>query len=136
MMPEVDHVVLYQKAQRDELVRLDLARHRQCGLRNTPHRVRQVVVVQRPELDQLEPGAILITLRTHPCILLVPWEDEAIGLLRPNESLMIVCRRIDQVSEDFFDGPGFRSHLGSGTYLADGSQLRCGFINNTNELVS
>jgi hypothetical protein len=45
VMSQVNQVILDQVAQRDRLVRPDLAWHRQCGLRDASNSARQVMIV-------------------------------------------------------------------------------------------
>jgi hypothetical protein len=64
-------------------------------VRDGDHQPSQVQVVMEPELNQLGPGSILITLNRHPVVLRVSREHQVVLGRRPDETLMIVGRRID-----------------------------------------
>src|SRR5215470_1322070 len=62
-------------------------------------------IVRAPELDQIRPRCLVILLRTNPLVPVVTRKDEVIRELSAHKSLMIVCRRVDQVTEDLFTTP-------------------------------
>src|SRR5262249_2655612 len=62
--------------------------------------VMKVQVVRTPELDQLRPRLVRVFLRTHPFVLFVTRKHQVVSELRANKSLMIVRRRVDQMTED------------------------------------
>ncbi len=103
MMPKMNQVVLNEKPQRDRLVPANSASHAKRGLRNAADRVRELVVVPNPELKQIEPRAMLIVLHADPRVLLVSRELEEIHLLGPNEPLMVVGRRVNQMPDYLLD---------------------------------
>lgn len=60
----------------------------------------EVQIVSAPELDNVGPWLLAILLRADPLVLIVTRKDEVVSELRPDESLMIVRRRVDQMPEN------------------------------------
>src|SRR5262245_46453091 len=75
---------------------------------NARDHVRQMQVEMRPERHEVRPVGILITLRTDPLILFVTRKRQRLGLLGAHESLMVVCRGVNQVTKDFLRRPAAR----------------------------
>src|SRR5215510_13009841 len=101
-MPEV---ILGQKTQGHWIIGADSTDNAQLFARNTRHHMRKMPVVKPPELDQFFPPAVIIRLRVDPMLLFIFWEFEFRDFLRPDESMVIVGRRVDQMSEDLFLRP-------------------------------
>src|SRR5688572_14361039 len=112
VMAQMGQIVLDQKPQRDGIAGADAARHVQHAVWYASNRVGQMTIVERPELDQVQPGTALRVLRAHPGVLLVSGKDETAAKLRADEALMVVRRRVDQMAEDFLEGPDLRRPLG------------------------
>lgn len=112
MMPQMNQVVFSKEAQADHLVGSNLARHSRRGVWCSANHVRQMTIVEKPEIDELRPRLALIVLRLHLGILLVIRKGEFSSALRSDESLMVVGCRVNQVTNDFLDRPyvwtGFR----------------------------
>src|SRR5262249_6523209 len=82
--------------------------------RHAPGDVEQVRVERPPEVDQVGPAGRLVALDADPLLLLVAGEVLPGSDLAPDEALVVVRGRVDQVAEDFFPRPPF----GSGPLLA------------------
>jgi hypothetical protein len=64
------------------------------------YEVRQISVVRGLQRDQQRPFSFVNRLHTHVSALIVTREIQRWLEHRPDESLMIVGRRVDQVAED------------------------------------
>src|SRR5262245_28782998 len=62
-------------------------------------------VVRSPKIDDLFPWPILVALRANPLVAVVARQVDAVDELQACESLVIVRRRIDQMTEDFLLRP-------------------------------
>ncbi len=62
-------------------------------------------IVRFPERDQPSPGGLLVFLNRHPTFLFVAWKDQIVFQLHFHESPVVIRRRIDQVTDDFFCRP-------------------------------
>lgn len=78
--------------------------------------MQQVRVVGTPQVDQVGPPGRLVALDAHPLLLLVAGEVLPGGNLTPDEALVVVRGRVDQVADDLLLGPAF----GGGPLLALG----------------
>src|SRR5579864_8622351 len=67
--------------------------------------VGQESIVSRPEAEQVAPARILIPLHAHATTLIVTRPAQFILKLRANKTLMVVRRRVDQMSQNFFARP-------------------------------
>jgi len=77
-----------------------------------------------------------MVLRPYPRVLNVAGKGELACPLCSNEPLVIVGCRINQVPDDFLDGPTVRPGLRGGRHRAERSELRGGFVNNASQFVS
>src|SRR3954469_2886838 len=123
MMPQVRDIILCESAKRDRVVIPDATGHAGSGIWDSTHNMREMMVVENPEVDQVKPRSRLISLRAHPAVLLVSWEGQLARELGPHEPLMIVCRRINEMPDDLFDGPHVRCRLRGGDGLVDPPQF-------------
>ena len=65
----------------------------------------QEAIVRRPELQQIRPSRVLISLYAHAASLIVSRPAQLILKLGANEALVVVGRRIDQVTENLLARP-------------------------------
>jgi hypothetical protein len=73
--------------------------------RNQRHHMQEVQVIVFPELNELLPWLLIIALHTYPVFLLIAEERQLIVKLGPNETLMIIGGRINQMADNFFGRP-------------------------------
>src|SRR6185437_7934776 len=62
------------------------------------HHARDVEIEVVPQRDELAPGRIVITLHRHPRVLVVTRKLKIVPELCPNEALVIVGSRIDEMT--------------------------------------
>jgi hypothetical protein len=62
-------------------------------------------IVRAPQLDQIRPRFVVISLCVHPLILLVTRKHEVVHELRAHEPLMVIRGRVDQVTKNLFAAP-------------------------------
>jgi hypothetical protein len=74
MMAYMRDVVLDQSAQSDSGIGADPTWHLRCGIWDPSNHVRQMMVVENPEIDELKPGPSLIILQEYPSVLFISWE--------------------------------------------------------------
>jgi len=60
--------------------------------------MQEVQVVVFPELNQLLPWLLIIALHTHPVLLFIAGKRQLVVKLGPNETLMIIGSRINQMA--------------------------------------
>ena len=105
VVAEMPHVVLGQVTEGYGSLPSDRAAaiERLCG--HARDHVGQVRVQSRPQRDQVGPAPVLVGLQAHPRLLLVAGKLQRLGDLRPDETLVVVGRRIDEVSQDLLARP-------------------------------
>src|SRR5262249_62052687 len=57
-------------------------------------------IVIAPEIDELRPGLVPVALCSYPVLLLIADKYQVFGELRTYETLMIVCGRVDEVTNN------------------------------------
>lgn len=67
--------------------------------------MQQVQVVRAPQLDQIRPRLVVVSLSGHPLLLLITGKHEIIGELCAHEALMIIRSGIHQVTENLSSTP-------------------------------
>jgi hypothetical protein len=86
--------------------------------------VGEMEVVAAPEFEEVVPVEFVVVLRGDPLVLLVGGEDEFVGELAADETLVVVGGGVDEVAEDFFDGPAVgRGAVGDN---GGGEGMECG----------
>ena len=75
-------------------------------------------IVRTPELDQIGPRFVAILLRADPSFLLVTRKNEIVRKLRAHKTLVIVCRGVDQMAENFYRRPIILSSFNRGSVPA------------------
>ncbi len=95
----------------------------------------EVQVVRLPEVHEFRPRRRLVVLARHPLVLVVGQEDE-VGLPRgPDEALVIVGRRVDQVPDHLLRRPRARRGRPRGVGLRHATEVRRGGANGGDEIV-
>src|SRR5688500_17935752 len=69
------------------------------------HHARKMAVIAAPQAEQLVPRGVVVRLRADPVVLRVATEDVVRLTLGANESLVIVGRGVDEMSDDLLDRP-------------------------------
>ncbi len=64
-----------------------------------------VAVQCNPQLDQLGPCSFAVSLDRYPRFLVVPRQHQWARQLSPNETLVVVGRRVNQMAQDFLLDP-------------------------------
>src|SRR4030095_12983886 len=103
MVQQMNEVVFNKKAQADRIVVSNSTGDVHRGVWHSADHVRQMMIVENPEIDEFRPRLALIVLRLHPSILLVARKGEFFGLLSSDESLVVIGCRGPQGDQDFFD---------------------------------
>src|SRR5439155_1863382 len=62
-------------------------------------------VVHLPQFNDLVPRPVLVALDPYPFVTVISRQIDPRVQLKANESWMIVCRRINQMAEDFLFRP-------------------------------
>lgn len=81
------------------------ARTQTLLLGNRIHHMRDVEIVCTPELHELTPRLLLISLPLHPSILLIALEEKIILKPRSHEALMVVGGGVDQMTDHLLRRP-------------------------------
>ena len=97
------------------------------------HQPREVPVVRHPEQHELRPRRVLIVLRGHPRVLLVALDDEVVAIAHADEALMVVARRIDEVSDDLARRPLAGRGTASRRGVVEGEQRGRGAMERVDE---
>ncbi len=95
MMPQMNQVVFNKKAQADRLVGSNSTGYIDRGIWRSANHVRQVMIVENPEIDEFRPRLALVVLRLHPSVLLIARKGEFVDLLSSDESLVVVGCRVN-----------------------------------------
>lgn len=66
------------------------------------HDAREVTIVSEPEIDEVSPVRVCVSLCFDPRVLVVSGEDEIIQLRSPHEPLVVHAGRVDQVTQHLF----------------------------------
>src|SRR5207302_3467309 len=98
------------------------------------HHTREVAVEACPERDELGPRRILILLTRNPRVLIVAGKRQFVLKLGSHEALMIVRRRVDQMSHDLAGRPLPRRRPLRARFVADPEELRRSAIDDGEEL--
>ena len=64
-----------------------------------------MTVVELPELKQIGPWALIVVLGADPVLLRISRKDQELDFLSPDESMVIVDSRIQQMSDDLLNRP-------------------------------
>src|SRR5207302_175051 len=104
VMLQVIDVIHEQPRQGDFRTAADPTGRPPALLRHAPGDVQQVRVVGPPQVDQFRPPGRLVALDADPLLLLVAGEVLPGGDLAPDEALVVVRGRVDQVADDFLLG--------------------------------
>lgn len=103
MVAQMGHVASNHAAERNGPGRrLPIHVTGSCELlrRHALEHVREVRVVDDPQVNERRPVRRSVLLARNPGVLVVRGEAEFFNLLRPHEPLMVVGSRVDQVAED------------------------------------
>src|SRR5262245_1028153 len=85
-----------------------------------------VLVIACPERGKCRPGALLVLLPSDPGVLIISLERQPVVELRHNKATMIVGGGIDQVSDDFLDGPLLRRGTDANLGIGKRAEARVG----------
>src|SRR5262245_13445690 len=99
MLPEMIEVVGCKEAESHRRIRRDGADRVSSSVGDLREDMRQMPIVGRPQLYEIVPGPFVVVLHLHPMVLNVPRKVPVAWLLRSNETLVIVRRRIDEMAE-------------------------------------
>ena len=77
----------------------------QCLLRDNRDQVGQVKIIMFPQLNELLPWLLVVSLFLNPLGLLVSLEDEFAGQLCAYETLMVIAGGVNQVAKDLLWRP-------------------------------
>jgi hypothetical protein len=119
MVLEMRHIVVGEEAECDRRISTDRALNVTAVFRDLSDHVSKVVIVSLPEGREVMPGTILAMLTAHPLVLRISWEHKCRLLQCPDESLMIIGRRINQVPNDLLGRPLARRVRPSGFEIRD-----------------
>jgi hypothetical protein len=105
MMAEMHDVVFGHESESDRRARPENAPDLPPIFRDVADHMRNVAIVRLPQLRQIVPWTVVVALAAYPVVLRVCGELELRSLLRSNEALVIVGRRIDKVPNHLFGRP-------------------------------
>lgn len=136
MMDQMGEVIGRQKAKCDWLSGSDSAKGFQFGSRQVGDYMSEIAIVGGPNGNQQQPIGFLNGLHAHVSVLVITWEVQRFLKCCPDESLVVVGCRIDQMSDDLPARPAARQNGLPALNFADSAKppLRC--LNGTKQLLT
>jgi hypothetical protein len=130
MMLQVPYVILNQKTKRHRLIFAYNAAVVSLFLGNMKYYMEQVAVKPGPELNKIVPGFGLVSLRFDPLGLRIARKRDLAGELSPDDPLMVVRCRVDEMAKNLFPRPFAGSQMFFALSLADLCQPRQRVVQN------
>jgi hypothetical protein len=93
-----------------------------------------VPIVGCPQVDQLVPFARAVVLASHPRFLIVVRKGQLIDRLHPDVALMVVRRRVDQMTENLESRSSSRAPWSAHVSLRQRTQCGLSRVHNLQQI--